>query len=469
MKPVDFEHDSIGKCILKTSIPMVIAQLFNLLYNIVDRIFLGRLPGEGTASLAGVGLCFPIILIILAFSNLFGMGGAPLFSIALGAGDPEKAKRIQNTSFSLLTAASLVIMVLFLALAEPMLSLFGTSEAMMPYALPYLRIYLFGTFFSMIATGLNPFINAQGFTSAGMASVILGALLNLGLDPLFLFVFDLGIRGAALATVISQIVSAVFVLTFLRSKKVTYKIRLLKKEELRHCGPDVRAITGLGLAAFIMQFTNGLVQIVSNAMLQKFGGDTYVTVMTILSSVRQLVEIPVLSITEGASPVLSYNYGALKGSRVKQAIRIMSTAGFSYALTIWLLIRFFPGFFLSIFTNDPAVLADAVPAMNIYMFAFFFQSMQNAGQSTFKALGKKKQAIFFSLLRKAILVIPLALILPYIGGLGTKGVFMAEPISNFLAGTSCFTVMLLTVLPELNKMDRKQPQTVSDETNKKEN
>jgi len=452
MKAVNFESGRVGHNIVQSAIPLLVAQLFSLLYNIVDRIFIGRIEGIGTAALGGVGLCFPIIIMILAFANLFGTGGAPLFSIALGAKDEESAERIQNTAFSMLTVASVLLMVLFSATAKPLLYLFGASDASIVYALPYLRIYLIGTFFSMAATGMNPFITAQGFSSVGMVTIMIGAVLNLILDPIFIFAFDLGVRGAAIATVISQAVSALFVLLFLHGKKARFRLHFLKPVEWRKSGTDIRNILSLGTSGFIMQFTNSLVQIACNTMLFRYGGDLYISVMTIVSSVRQLLDVPILAIAEGASPVMSYNYGAGRGENVKKAIRIMSITAISYTAVMWALILWKPGAFISIFSNDKTILVDAIPALHLYFFAFIFQALQYSGQTTFKALGKSKKAIFFSLFRKVIMVVPLTLLLPTVFGMGTDGVFMAEPISNFVGGTACFVTMLLTILPELNKM-----------------
>lgn len=459
LKQVDFARGSVGKNIFRTAAPMFVAQFFNLLYNIVDRMFIGRIPGEGTAALGGVGLCFPIITIVLAFSNLFGTGGAPLFAIARGRRDDESAQRIMNVSFFLLSAASVLLTVLGLVFSRQLLTLFGASPNEMQYALPYLRIYLLGTFFSMTATGMNPFLNAQGFSGLGMLTVMVGAFANLILDPVFIFVLDLGVRGAAIATVISQFLSAVFVLAVLRGRKVDLKLRLIRRDHLSKIGGDARSIMGLGLAGFVMQFNNSLVQVICNATLVRYGGDLFVSVMTIVSSVRQMLEIPALAIAEGASPVISYNYGAGRGQNVRKAIRIMSVAGFLYTLVVWLLILWQPAAFIRIFSSDPTILGDAVPALRIYFFAFIFQSLQFSGQTTFKSLNKKGRAIFFSLLRKAVIVIPLTILLPRVAGLGTNGVFMAEPISNVVGGTACFVTMLLTILPELNRMEpsKKKP------------
>lgn len=451
MKRIDFENGKITENILQATIPMLVAQLLSLLYNIVDRIYIARIPDVGTAALGAVGLCFPIIVIITAFSNLFGTGGAPLFSIARGRQDKHQAGMILNTAFFLLSACALVLMTLGLLFARPVLILFGASDNALRYAYPYLMIYLLGTFPSMITTGMNPFINAQGYSTTGMLSVIIGAAANLVLDPLFIFVFHLGAPGAAIATVLSQLLSASFVLWFLR-KKSEFTIRLLTREEIRTCGSCAADIASLGTAGFIVQLTNSLVSICCNHVLASAGGDIYVSVMTIISSIRQMVETPVHAITEGSSPIISYNYGARRPARVKQAGLTMGTLALLYTLVMWMVILFAPRFLISIFSSDESLLADTIPAMKLYFAAFIFMLLQYVGQTMFKSLGKKKQAVFFSLLRKVIIVIPLTYFLPYGMGLGTSGVFLAEPVSNVIGGSLCFLVMLLTVIPELRQM-----------------
>lgn len=319
MKRIDFEHGTITGNILGAALPMLVAQLLSLLYNIVDRIYIARIPDVGTTALGAVGLCFPIIVIITAFSNLFGSGGAPLFSISRGGGDTKKAGQIMNTSFTMLCAGALVLMAAGLLFAAPILKLFGASDAALPYAYPYLMIYLLGTLPSMIATGMNPFINAQGYSVAGMLSVAIGAVTNFLLDPLFIFVFHLGITGAALATVLSQTLSALYVIRFLH-RRAEYKVRLLRPAEWKSSLVEAKNIISLGTAGFIMQLTNSLVSIFCNNVLGATGGDVYISVMTIISSVRQMVETPIYAINEGTSPILSYNYGARRPDRVRKAI-----------------------------------------------------------------------------------------------------------------------------------------------------
>ena len=452
MKKVDFSDGHIVRNIFKTALPMLLAQIMNLLYNIIDRIYIGRIPHVGTAALGGVGLCFPVIILITAFTVLYGSGGSPLFSISLGQGKRQKACRIQNIAFRLLIINAIILTFLGFTFAPPILRLFGASETALELALPYLRIYVTGTIFSMIATGMNPFINAQGYPGIGMFTVTLGAVSNLILDPIFIFTLGFGIKGAAIATVLSQFISAVFVLYFLFKKADLRIVPLNKKDKEEFLSTSI-AIIGLGISAFTMQFTNSLVNIVCNNMLSKLGGDLYISIMTILISVRQLTEVPVLAIAEGSSSIISFSYGAKKPSEVRKAIATMTILGTSYALAAWLLIINFPEFFIRIFSSDKEILKDAIPALHLYYFAFIFMMFQFSGQTTFKSLNKRKKAIFFSLLRKVIIVVPLTILLPTLGHMGTNGVFAAEPISNVIGGTACFATMLLTVLPELKRME----------------
>ena len=456
-KQVDFEKGNIAANIAQTAVPMFVAQILSLLYSIVDRIYIGRIPGEGTAALGGIGLCFPVIMLITAFTNLYGSGGAPLFAIARGSGNNVRAERILNTSFRLEILTGIILTLITAVFGGDILMLFGANEASLVYALPYLNIYICGTIFVMTATGMNPFINAQGFTQTGMLTVTIGAAANIILDPVFIFGFGMGVRGAAIATVISQALSAAFVLRFLFSERspALYKVKLSPESIL----PDAELsmqISGLGTSAFVMQFTNSLVTAVCNNVLMLSGGELYVSVMTIISSLRQVLEVPAIAIVEGASPVISYNYGARRSDRVKKSIFIMAAAEFAYTMLGWILIETIPGIMLSVFTSDAVLVEAALPSMHLYFFAFVFMSLQHCAQSTFKAMNKKKKAIFFSLFRKVIIVVPLTIILPHLFGLGISGVFIAEPVSNVVGGTAAFVTMLLTVLPELGSMKREQ-------------
>ena len=458
-KTNDFGRDSVPLLVLKTSIPFMFAQFVNVLYSIVDRIYIARIPDVGTTALGAVGLCFPIIVIITAFSNLFGSGGAPLFSISRGGGDTKKAGQIMNTSFTMLCAGALVLMAAGLLFAAAILKLFGASDAALPYAYPYLMIYLLGTLPSMIATGMNPFINAQGYSVAGMLSVAIGAVTNFLLDPLFIFVFHLGITGAALATVLSQTLSALYVIRFLH-RRAEYKVRLLRPAEWKSSLVEAKNIISLGTAGFIMQLTNSLVTICCNNVLSVTGGDIYISVMTIVSSVRQLVETPIYAMNEGTSPILSYNYGACRPARVRKAMAVMSTMILGYTAVMWSIIILFPNALIGIFSSDAALMQDAVPALKQYFAAFICMDFQYIGQTVFKSLNKKKQAIFFSLLRKVFIVVPLTYMMPYMFHMGTAGVFLAEPVSNVIGGTLCLVVMLCTVLPELKRMEKQNSKNV---------
>lgn len=444
----DFSQGSIIKNILGLAVPMTLAQLINVLYNIVDRIYIGRIPGHATMALTGLGLCLPIISMVIAFANLFGMGGAPLCSIERGRGNDEEAEAIMGNSFIMMILCGLALTVLGLIFKRPMLYLFGASDATIPYADSYVTIYLLGSIFVMVGLGMNSFINSQGFGRIGMLTVLLGAVSNILLDPIFIFVLGLGVQGAAWATVISQGLSALWIVRFLTGDKTILK---LQKRAFRLKKQRVMDIIGLGLSGFTMSITNCSVQIMYNASLARFGGDLYVGIMTVINSVREIISLPVNGITNSAQPVMGYNYGAGEYRRVKRAIVFMSAVSIVYTTIVWSLVHGFPEFFIRIFNQDADLVAAGIPAMQIYYFGFFMMSLQFAGQAVFVALGKSKNAVFFSIFRKVIIVIPLILILPNLFGLGTNGIFMAEPVSNFVGGIACFGTMLGTVWPELGK------------------
>ncbi len=444
----DFSKGSVIGNIMSLAVPMTMAQLINVLYNIVDRIYIGRIPEHATLSMTGLGLCLPIISMVAAFANLFGTGGAPLCSIERGRGNLEEAEKIMGNSFCMMIMTGVALTLFGFAVKHPMLYLFGASDQTFPYADSYLSIYLVGSVFVMIGLGMNSFINSQGFGRIGMLTVLLGAVSNIILDPIFIFVLHMGVQGAALATVISQALSAFWILRFLFGPKTILKLKIsTMKLELKR----VRSIIGLGLSGFTMSVTNGLVQIACNATLQNFGGDLYVGVMTVINSIREVVSMPVMGVTHGAQPIMGYNYGASEYKRVKQAIIFISIVSISYTAVVWMLVHGFPEFFIRIFNQDAELVQAAIPAMRIYYFGFVFMSLQFAGQSTFTALGKAKKAVFFSIFRKVVIVVPLTLVLPQIAGLGTDGVFAAEPISNLIGGAACFITMLITVIPELNR------------------
>lgn len=442
----DFSIGSMSSNILKMALPMTLAQLINVMYNVIDRMYIGRIPEASTMALTGIGLCFPIISLIMAFANLIGTGGAPLCSIARGMKKEERAKKIIGLSFTLLIAIGLLLTILLFIFRRPILYLFGASDATYPYASDYLTIYIFGNIFVMIGLGMNQFINSQGFAKTGMLTIMLGAVMNIILDPIFIFILDMGVKGAALATIISQCCSAVWVMRFLTGKKAILRL----KAQYMHFNLKLTGeICSLGLTGFIVSTTNAAVQMVCNKMLGIYGGDLYVAVMTVINSVRDIISLPVNGITSGSQPVLGYNYGAGEYSRVKKGIRFMSVTCIIYTLIAWALVFIFPGFFIKIFNSEPALLDAGIPALKLYFFGFFMMALQFAGQSTYVSLGKAKYSIFFSLFRKVIIVIPLTLILPKIGSLGVTGVFLAEPVSNFIGGLACFVTMYLTVYRKL--------------------
>ena len=444
----DFSKGSIVRHILSFAVPMTLAQLINVLYSVVDRIYIGHLPHASAEALTGIGLCLPIITIISAFANLFGMGGAPLCSIARGGHEEKRAQTVMGNSFSMLLATGAVLMILCLALKRPILYLFGASEATYGYANDYITIYLLGTIFVMVSLGMNNFINAQGFGKMGMLTVLLGAVMNIVLDPVLIFGFDMGVRGAAIATVISQGASALWVFTFLTGRRALFK---LTRESMKLKAKLVKDITFLGTSGFVMSVTNGTVQIVCNAVLARYGGDLYVGIMTVINSVREIATLPLNGLTSGAQPVMGYNYGAGCYKRVKSAIRFITAVGVVFSLILWAVVFLEPRFFLHLFTSEQELIEKGIPALKIYFCGIFMMALQFVGQSTNVALNRPKQAVFFSLFRKVIIVVPLTILLPMIGGLGTDGVFWAEPVSNVVGGTACFVTMLVTVWPTLRE------------------
>ena len=450
---VDFLNGPVWRCVVAQAIPLTVAQLVHLLYNVVDRVYLGHMGDGNSLALTGVGLTFPIVSLIMAFTALFGNGGVPLFSIERGAGNEEKASRILGNSFALLLGSSLILTAVGYIFMKPILFAFGASQESFQFAREYLNIYLLGTLFSMISTGMNGYINAQGFPRVGMCTTVLGAVCNIILDPIFIFGLDMGVSGAALATVISQFLSAVWVLRFLTGRKISVP---LSRRNITIRKDITKDICKLGTASFIMQGTNCLVQVTCNATLQAFGGDLYVGIMTVTNSVREIFSLPVMGITSGAQPVISYNYGAKQYDRVRSGIRFNTFIGTGYTMIAWLLVVIFPGFWFGIFSDDLAMMAPGMEAMKIYFFGFVFMAFQFAGQSTFQAVGDARHSIFFSLLRKAIIVVPLTLLLPRVG-FGVLGVFLAEPVSNFIGGLACYITMRMTVYRRIEKAITKSP------------
>lgn len=441
----DFGTGSVKRLVLSQALPLTIAQTVQLLYNIVDRIYIGHLEGVGDLALTGLGITFPVIVIIAAFTNLYGSGGATLFSIARGRGDEDEAESIIGTVFTLLVGTAALLFVFCYTLRRPILFLFGASEQSVVYADQYLSIYLLGTAFSMLTTGLNGYINAQGFPRIGMMTTILGAVINVILDPIFIFALDMGVRGAATATVISQAISAAWVLRFLTGPNAALR---LKRSKIGVSKERLKRIVSLGLPGFVMQGTNSLVSIVCNNQLQSYGGDLYVGIMTILNSVREMLSLPMTGITHGTQPIIGFNYGAKKNERVKEGIRFAFTVGALYLLCAWIVIMLIPEQMISIFSDEPETIAIGAQMLNIYFFGFVFMTFQSAGQMAFQALGYAKQAIFFSLFRKAIIVVPLTLLFPAIG-FGVEGVFLAEPVSNVVGGLAAFTAMWFIIYRKL--------------------
>lgn len=436
----DFSTGNLKKTIVRLSLPLILAQMVNVLYNVVDRIYIGQMPGVGMTVLAGVGLTFPIITMVSAFAALAGNGGAPLCSIARGEKNDEKAERIMGNSFTMLLFFGVMCTIVGFIVKEPLLWALKASEDTFPYANEYLTVYLTGSVFVMISLGLNPFINAQGFTRRGMVSVVIGAIANIVLDPLFIYKLDMGVKGAALATVIAQGLSAAYTLWFLTGRKCLLKLRLNMMK------PDfaiIRRILSLGFSNFTMKLTESAVQLVCNFQLSTFGGDVYITAMTVINSVRQVIMMPMHGLSEGTQPVVGYNYGAKRYDRVKSGVKFMGVVCCAYAFLVWGVAELFPSALIRIFNQDPALLEVGVPSVRLYFAAFFAMCMQMVGQYSFVALGKARQATFFSLLRKAFIVVPLTLILPNF--VGVNGVFWAEVVSDLVGSSACFITFMTTV------------------------
>lgn len=427
--------ERIGKLLLKLSVPAITAQLVNVLYNIVDRAYIGNIPETGAQAIAGLGITMPIIVLIMAFSSLVGMGGAPLASMRLGAQDDEGAQRILNNCFAMVLGFAVVLTALCEVLAVPLLRAFGASSATLPYALEYLRIYAAGTVFVMITLGMNSFINCQGFSSVGMWTVIIGAALNIALDPLFIFVLDMGVRGAALATILSQGVSCLWVLLFLTGKKTRIRLKPAMMKPRRDI---VGRVLGLGVSPFVMQSTESLVQIVINTGLARYSGDLAVASMTIISSVMMVLNMPLQGLGQGAQPIISYNFGAKNIDRVRRTFRLLITITLSFSTLMCLLVELVPGVFIRIFSSDAELVGLTCRVIRIFIAGFFAMGAQFAVQQTFLSVGQAKASVFIAMLRKVVLLIPLALILPRLFGLGAMGIYIAEPIADFTcASISC--------------------------------
>ena len=441
----DFSKGSIPKAILRLSLPMTLAQLINILYSIVDRIYLGHMPGAEHLALTGVGLTLPIIHIVMSVAALCGTGGGPLFSIERGRHDDEEAERIMGNSFAILLIFGVVMTAVIVIFMKPILYLFGASDNTYPFAGDYLSIYMIGTLFVMISLGMNPFVNAQGFGRTGMLTVAVGAIINIVLDPIFIFLLGMGVRGAALATIIAQFCSAIWVLRFLTGKKAVLNLKLSR---MRLQAKRVRRILALGLSGFFMNLTTSLTQIICNVTLQRYGGDLLVGVMAVINSLREIIAMPVQGIQNGTTPIYGYNYGAGEYDRVRRSIRFAATLTVSYAFIIWAVIMLAPGALIRIFNKEPDLIAAGIPAMRMYFGLFVFMSLQITAQYVFLGLGKSKFGIFFTFLRKAFIAAPLTVLLPLLG-MGTNGVFYAEAASQFIGGVACFTTMYFVVYRRL--------------------
>ena len=433
-----FDQGTVHENIMSLARPMLLAQLVGVLYNLVDRMFIGHLPEVSAYALTGIGVVFPLITMSNAFANWSGQGGATLFSIARGEGDQRRAQLIQGNACFLQLLFSLGLMVTLSIFEAPLLNFCGVSSQTYEFAADYLRIYLLGTPFQLISLGMNPFISAQGFGRTAMFSVMIGALSNLILDPLFIFGFGLGIRGAALATVLSQLASGLWTLSFLMGKRALLK---LENWGIRPHATHCREILQIGFANFVFQATTSTTQAVSNSVLLSAGGDLHVAIMTVIASLRQIFSLPTQAMTNAAKPVLSFNYGAKKYPRVIECIFWMLRRTGFINLTAGLLLCLFPAPFMRLFTASPVIIAEGVLPMRLYFCCFFFMSLQTSGQSTFTALGLAKEATFFSLLRKIILLLPLTIFLPRFPFLGVQGVYFAESLSQLIGGTACFATM----------------------------
>lgn len=437
--------ESIGKLLFSLAIPSITAQMVNMLYNIVDRIYIGHMPETGSYALTGVGVTMPIILIISAFSSLIGMGGAPRAAIKMGEKNDGDAEKILSNCFSSLLIISATLTLIFLIFGEELLWIFGASSKTIKYGLEYLNIYVSGTIFVQLTLGLNSFISTQGYAKYSMLTVIIGAVTNIILDPILIFGLNMGVRGAAVATVLSQALSAAWVLKFLTGNKTKLKIR---KENLKIDKAIIVPVLMLGISPFIMQSTEGLLNIAFNFSLQKFGGDIAVGSMTILSSLMQIMHLPLVGLTQGAQPITSYNFGAKNNERVKKTFKLLIKSAFTYTIIMWFLMMIFTNSFVSLFTNDVELKSYAVWAARIYMATAFVIAAQNSCQQTFVALGQAKVSMFLALLRKIILLIPLIFILPNFFENKVFAVFLAEPVSDFIAAT----VTTLTFAIQINRI-----------------
>lgn len=444
----NYGEGSIISHILSLAVPTLFAELVNVLYSIVDRMYIGHMAGEGTLALSAVGVVFPLISFISAFPSLISSGAAPIASIERGKGDDGEATRIMETAFTFSLVIGLLLTLVLYIFRYPLLYLMGADSTTISYAVDYFSFYVTGTVFVLISVGFNSFITMQGYGTVGMMTVVIGALLNTVLDPIFMFVFSLGVRGAAVATVISQAVSAVWVILFLRSRKTALRLSRLSFD-FKILGKILK----LGVSGFMFKVTNSITQAVSNMMIVAFSGSLstlYIGAMSIINSTREMVSLPISAVTTSSQPVMGYNYGMRSGERVTKTIKIMTAMALSYGVFAWALVMTFPSLLIAIFTPDSALLEITVPVMRIYFAVFFMMALQSSGQTTFVALNHPKNAVFFSLLRKVFLVVPLVLLLPRIG-MGVNGVFYAEALSQLIGASACYSTMYFTVFRPIKK------------------
>ena len=440
---------NITKLLASLAIPAVVAQVVNLLYNIVDRVYIGHIPGIGANALTGVGLFTPILMLINAFAMLAGSGGAPRAAIFMGKKDNDTAERIIGNCFTFIMICAVVLTAVFYVSAPQLLRWFGASDATLPYALSYARIYILGSVFVLIVMAMNMFITTQGFAKISMKTVLIGAICNIILDPLFIFAFHMGVKGAAVATILSQAVSAVWVFSFLNGKQTKLRIR---KEYLKVQPQIILPVMGLGLASFVMNITESLINIAFNASLSKYGGDVAVGAMTILASIMQLQFMPVQGLGQGAQPLISYNYGAAKVDRVKKTIRILIVVSLIYTMAFWLFVECFPGVFVQLFnSSSPELYEMTTWAARIYMGMTGIFGIQMAIQQTFMSLGQAKLSLFIACLRKIILLLPLIYLMPMFIENKVFAVFLAEPVSDFISVAVASTLFLCNIKKILAK------------------
>ncbi len=437
--------------IFSLALPTALAQLVNMLYNIVDRIYVGHIPGTGSLALAGLGVTYPIIVLITAFSNLVGMGGAPRASVAMGRGDYKTAEKILGNCITILVVLSVVLSVVFTIYGEPVLLAFGASENTLPYAMAYLRIYLLGTIFVQFTLGMTPFITNQGFAKTSMATTCIGAISNIVLDPIFIYGFNMGVVGAAVATILSQALSMIWVLCFFLGKRSVLRIR---KENLIPDKAILVLVLSLGVSPFLMTATECLIQLSFNTGAATYGGDSAVAIMSILFSVSQIASLPVQGFCQGAQPLIGYNFGAQKLERVRKTFQVMLTVSMSVTTLVVAAVEIAPQMFLGLFSSDAAIVAMGSAPLRIYMLGHFFMGAQNACQQTFLGLGEAKLSMFIALLRKVILLLPLSLVIPRVFGLlgisQLLGLYVAEPVSDFISASTCTILFFVIEWKKLN-------------------